>query len=78
MRPRKKRDKGPRAAARIAVVISALAAGTSAADAGEPGGFRPGLYFGEVATGAFVSAPVVVGGLYVLAISNATGAEGSG
>jgi hypothetical protein len=44
-----------------------------AAYGGEPGGFRPGLYAGEIAAGLFTSTPSVVAGLSVVIPATGSG-----
>ncbi len=57
-----------------ALVIAAIA--STAAVAGEPEGFRPGLYLGEVGAAFAFSAPPIIAGYYLLQASDDNGAHG--
>ncbi len=51
---------------KTAAVLAAAVALSASAPAGEPGGFRPGLYLGEVGGALFASTPSVGASLLVL------------
>lgn len=55
-----------------AIVIAGCVALAAPALAGEPGGFRIGLYLGETAAACAVSIPVAVGGFYFAALFTST------
>ena len=62
---------------KTSAVLAATVALSASALAGEPGGFRPGLYLREVGGAVFASTPAVSTGVAVL-IPMMSGAEGDG
>jgi len=53
-----------------ATALAAAVALAASACAGEPSGFRPGLYLGEAAAACALSIPVTVGGFYLVEASS--------